>query len=219
VFKDSFFLSRLLLAQLAFLPVSVLLVTVVLNQLLVRREKNALLKKLNMVIGACFTELGTTLLTYFSRLDRATERIAPSLLMGSGWSENEFADIAARVTKLEHEIQCEGRTLEELKKVLLDNRDFFLRLLENPVLLEHQAFTDLLWAVTHLTEELAHREDLYGLSVNDAAHLAGDIERAYRALLVRWIAYMEHLKVEYPYLFSLALRTNPFDTDARPEVS
>jgi hypothetical protein len=30
---------------------------------------------------------------------------------------------------------------------------------------------------------------------------------------------MRHLSVDYPYLFSLAVRTNPFDPDAIPEVS
>jgi len=27
---------------------------------------------------------------------------------------------------------------------------------------------------------------------------------------------MQHLKSAYPYLFSLAMRTNPFDADASP---
>jgi hypothetical protein len=30
---------------------------------------------------------------------------------------------------------------------------------------------------------------------------------------------MQHLKTDYPYLFSLAVRTNPFDPDAKVEVS
>jgi len=29
---------------------------------------------------------------------------------------------------------------------------------------------------------------------------------------------MKHLKTNYPYLFSLAVRTNPFDTNASVEV-
>jgi hypothetical protein len=29
---------------------------------------------------------------------------------------------------------------------------------------------------------------------------------------------MKHLKTEYPYLFSLAMRTNPFDLEASPIV-
>jgi len=38
-------------------------------------------------------------------------------------------------------------------------------------------------------------------------------------LLVReWLSHLEHLKVDYPYLFSLAVRTNPFDPNASAEV-
>jgi len=29
-----------------------------------------------------------------------------------------------------------------------------------------------------------------------------------------WVDYMRHLKNNYPFLFSLAMRTNPFDQDA-----
>ena len=47
--------------------------------------------------------------------------------------------------------------LDELKLFLISKRNFLLMLLENPNLLEHDAFTDLLRAVFHLTEELGFR--------------------------------------------------------------
>jgi hypothetical protein len=34
-----------------------------------------------------------------------------------------------------------------------------------------------------------------------------------------WLEYMEHLKDNYPYLFSLAMRVNPFDKTASPVVT
>jgi len=37
-------------------------------------------------------------------------------------------------------------------------------------------------------------------------------------LLVEWLSYMEHLQDDYPYLFSLAIRTNPFDQDASAAI-
>lgn len=38
-------------------------------------------------------------------------------------------------------------------------------------------------------------------------------------LLAReWLGHVEHLQREYPYLFSLAVRTNPFDAQAAVEV-
>ena len=108
--------------------------------------------------------------------------------------------------------------LEELRSFIIGKRSFLLRLLENPNLLEHDEFTELLWAVFHLAEELSHRESVTGLPETDYDHLAGDIKRAYGLLVREWLSYMEHLKSNYPYLFSLAIRTNPFNPQASVEV-
>lgn len=108
--------------------------------------------------------------------------------------------------------------LAELHNFLVEKRDFMVRLLENPVLLEHESFTELLRAVFHLTEELASREDVTQLPDSDREHLAGDIKRAYTILGDSWLDYMKHLQGNYPYLFSLAMRTNPFDQEASPVV-
>ncbi|MCK7537963.1 MAG: hypothetical protein MZV63_46915 [Marinilabiliales bacterium] len=77
--------------------------------------------------------------------------------------------------------------------------------MENPTLLEHDRFTDLLWAVFHLVEELEMRpESLEGLPAADYAHLSVDVRRAYSRLAGEWLAYALHLKEDYPFLFSLA---------------
>jgi len=44
------------------------------------------------------------------------------------------------------------------------------------------------------------------------------MKRAHVLLIVEWLAYMKHLKINYPYLFSLAVRMNPFDPNASPIV-
>jgi len=36
----------------------------------------------------------------------------------------------------------------------------------------------------------------------------------YRNLATRWVDYMRYLNGDYPYLFPLAMRTNPFDQNA-----
>ena len=69
-----------------------------------------------------------------------------------------------------------------------------------------------------MAEELEVREDLQGLPDEDYQHLYGDIKRVYGQLARQWLEYMEHLKGSYPYLFSLALRTNPFNRSASPVV-
>lgn len=48
--------------------------------------------------------------------------------------------------------------------------------------------------------------------------LSGDIKRAHALLVREWLSHMEHLQRDYPYLFSLAIRTNPFDPNAAVEM-
>jgi hypothetical protein len=81
---------------------------------------------------------------------------------------------------------------------------------ENSNLLEHDTFTEMLWAVFHIADELESRESLDSLPKKDLEHLAIDISRGYKLLVYEWIYYMNHLKKEYPYLYSLAVRKNPF---------
>ncbi|MHB9130606.1 MAG: hypothetical protein ACYDBB_05875 [Armatimonadota bacterium] len=207
-----------LLQDLAFLPIQVLLVTIVLNEAISRREKSERLKKMNMVIGAFFSEIGNALLRQLSAFDQRAEEMRPHLIVTTEWQDAEYA--AAQQYLKVHPFTMSATTgnLVRLKSLLLDHRDMLLRLLENPNLLEHETFTELLWAVNHLTDELWYRDDVHHLSSPDAAHIAGDTRRAYTLLLAEWLAYVKHLHDEYPYIYSLVIRTNPFDTSARVEI-
>jgi hypothetical protein len=213
--KDTFFY---ILQDLAFVPISVLVVTLIIDQLLRMREKRAILKKMNMVIGAFFSEVGTELLKSFLDFDVHYDKIRGNLIVTSNWSSQEFSTVKKSLKVYDYKIESQKGDLESLKSFLTGKREFLLGLLENPNLLEHESFTDLLWAVFHLTEELECRIDLKKLPNTDYTHLSGDIKRAYVLLISEWVAYMKHLKDSYPYLFSLAVRTNPFDPNATPEV-
>lgn len=105
-----------------------------------------------------------------------------------------------------------------LNACLATERGFLLGLLDNPNLLEREGFTDTLLAVVHLAEELSYRETLAKLPESDLKHLAADLQRAYRLLLAEWIGYVRHLKVHYPYMFSLVVRTHPFRKDGSAVV-
>ncbi|NYT05205.1 MAG: hypothetical protein GKC04_02355 [Methanomicrobiales archaeon] len=204
---------------LGFLPINVLLVTIVLNSLLSIRSKREKLQKLNMVIGTFFSEVGTGLLTALSDYDPCGGDIKKELVVKTEWGRDEFDRVSACLASHPFGVDIGVVRLEELREFLMQRRDFLLRLLENPVLLEHESFTELLRAVFHLTEELERRETLVGLPASDYAHLANDIARVYSLLVRQWLDYMRYLKENYPYLFSLAMRTNPFDSEATPVVS
>jgi hypothetical protein len=118
-----------------------------------------------------------------------------------------------------YKVEPEKLDLERLKQYLLVKRDFLLIMMENPNLMEHERFTELLLSVFHLGEELKLRKTIEDLPCEDCDHIAVDINRAYQMLVREWISYMKHLKDNFPYLFSLAMRTNPFDQDASVIVS
>jgi len=218
IFKDAHHIFIYLIGDVAFVFLEVLLVTLILHRLLLHREKQAILKKLNMVIGTFFSEAGTELLKKCSDFDPEAFRITQHLVVTKDWSDEEFANVQKNLSKHESKVDSKKSDISEVKKYLLEKRPFLLRLLENPNLLEHESFTDLLWAVFHLTDELVHRKDFKKLPETDYEHLSGDIKRVYHQLILQWLAYMKHLKQDYPYLFSLAMRTNPFDTDASIEI-
>jgi hypothetical protein len=207
------------LLDVAFIPISALIVTLVINRLLEQREREALLNKLNMVIGAFFSETGTGLMDRLVSFDRGAEHISTHLRFDGHWSPRDFGDARASVSGHEHEVSLDAGDLDDLKTYLLVHRQFLLRLLENQSLLEHADFTDMLWAVFHLTEELAARADLAAMPKADRRHVELDMARAYGRLLAEWLRYLEHLKRMYPYLYSFAVRTNPFDPEADIHVT
>jgi hypothetical protein len=218
IFRDAHHIYIYLLGDIAFIPIEVLLVTIVIHQLLSQREKKAILEKMNMVIGSFFSEVGTRLLTYFSDFDPKLATIREHLIVKDDWSEQNFSRVSKYLKDYDYSVDIKKVDLEGLRAFLLSKREFMLLLLENPTLLEHEPFSELLRAVFHLTEELEQREQVKQLPDKDYYHLTGDIKRAYTSLVQQWLSYVKYLKDNYPYLFSLVMRTNPFDQTASPFV-
>jgi voltage-gated potassium channel len=186
--------------------------------LLSRREKRLRAEKVHMVIEIFYGEVGTDLLSRFTAVDGGLRDMTSTLLVGTGWSETDFQKAARQLSSFRYEVDIHRIDLESLRGFLRDNTTLFLRILENPHLLEHERFADVVRAVLHLKEELIHRESFAHLPETDLDHLAGDVRRAYRLLTAQWLEYMGYLKRNYPYLFSLAVRLNPFDVHRSPVV-
>jgi hypothetical protein len=219
IFRDVHHIFIYLLGDLAFLPIEVLLVVIIIERVLARREMQAKLQKLNMVVGAFFSEIGNRLLQDLLIHFDNREEISRHLNVTQSWTKKHFQKADRFAHQLRVEVDCRNIDLGALKALLQEKREFLLTLLENPSLLEHDRFTDLLWAVTHLDEELAVRSTLIDLPEKDLEHLAGDIKRLYDHLASEWLDYVQHLKLRYPFLFSLILRTHPFQERPSPVIT
>jgi hypothetical protein len=200
--------------SLGFLPISAFLVTLILNELFSIRSRKQRLEKLNMAIETFYSEVGTELLAYLSDCDPGLDEVRNHLMITGDWTDNDFSGLNSFMSGYTYDIDPRKVDLNRVSGFLKERRNFLLRLLENPVLLEHQSFIETLRTVFHLTEELNRRRDPSSLPDSDLDYLKGDLLRVYRNLATQWVDYMRHLNGNYPYLFSPAIRTNPFDQNA-----
>jgi hypothetical protein len=184
-----------------------------------KRERKIRVEKLNIVIGIFYSEVGTRLLELFIHADDQADTLRNTMVIASNWKEKDFLNASLKLRDYHSALDIHKVDLKDLRDFLIDKRTLLISLLENPSLMEHESFTELLWAIFHFCDELTHRKGFKKLPDSDKAHLAGDMNRAYLLLIHRWLHYMIYLQKNYPYLFSLAIRTNPFDKEATPIVT
>jgi len=219
IFRDPHHIIIYLVGHLALMPLEVFLVVIVIERLLSIREKREMMQKLNMVIGVFYSEVGNHLMSYLLPSLEKREEIASNLNIKPHWGPNEFKKATAYCQSLQGIIDPDRIKLRELKEFLVHKRPFLLALMENPNLLENERITDVLWAAFHLDEELECRGTCEGLPASDIQRIAGDIKRLYSHLLLEWLEHVQHLKARYPYLYSLVLRTHPFQEDRSPVIT
>ncbi|MGH4138148.1 hypothetical protein [Clostridium sp.] len=217
IFRDAHHIFIYLVGDLAFIPIEVLLVSLVVDGVIKIRERQGLIEKLNLIIGVYFNEVGTNILKYCTLIDPYLDEIANFLIVKRNWEEKDFKKALEKCKNYNYEIEFHKIDLEKMNEFLLSKRGFLLRLLENPNLLEHETFTHLLTAVFHLEDELSSR-NLSELRDDEKEHLEIDIKRVYNASVSQWVLYMKHLKNTFPYLFVTAMSNNPFDTRSKEAI-
>ena len=205
--------------HLGFIPVDILIVAFLLDEIIERKEKEAMLEKLDMLMSTFFSELGNDLIGQLSAVNKYNTD-TQTLKSIKNWDEKDFD---AKLDELKNasidfqaDIAPEEREefLENLRTLLVGKREFIINLINNPNLLEKEEFTGLINAILHLDEELEHRTDLALVNDADFGHLNGDMQRVYNKLVYEWVYYLRYLYKHHPYMIALIIRTNPFDEDA-----
>ena len=90
IFRDAHHIFIYLLGDIAFVPIEVLLVTLIIHRLLSSREKRSMLKKMNMVIGAFFNEVGTELLDFLTKFLITPGNLMEKLDVDNTWTVSRF---------------------------------------------------------------------------------------------------------------------------------
>jgi hypothetical protein len=200
-----------LFQDIAFVPLQVFIVTLIVEGILNAREKRETIRKMNVVISAFYSEVGTQAIVILSSHVENTHSINNILNVSPDWKDEDFRAAVKNIKLLQYDLYSGKSDIGLLKSFLKDKRHFMLSMFENTNLLEHDTLTDMLWAIFHVSDELESRDSLDSLPEKDLEHLSIDIKRAYGLLIIEWLYYMNHMKREYPYLFSLAVRKSPFN--------
>lgn len=209
--KDTYFYF---LQDVSFVPLQVLFVTFFIDRLMKRQQKASLLKRVYVTIGIFYSELGNDLLKLLFDITSNRADIQKHLQITTKWKPSEFKQAENSLIKNPAMVELTVEKAINIKNFMDSKRTFLLNLLENSNLTEHETFTDTLLAVCHLSDELALRREFAGSPAADIAHLAVDINRAYHGIIREWIFYMNHIRQEYPFLYSLAVRSNPFNSNS-----
>ena len=123
IFQDDHHLFIFFIGDLAFIPIEVLIVTLIIDQLLAAREKRQRLEKLNMVIGMFFSSVGTTLLATLSRADPEIASVQPHLVVGDSWQASQYHDVQVCLDGHRCHIDPGSVDLDALKNGLLLHED------------------------------------------------------------------------------------------------
>ena len=204
--------------HLGFIPVDILLVAFLLDEIIEKKEKEAMLEKLDMLMSTFFSEVGNDLISQLSAANKY-KTSTENLKSIKNWNEEDFdnklAELKDASLDFQADISAEEREefLENLRTLLASKREFIINLINNPNLLEKEEFTELTNAILHLDEELEHRKDLALVTDTDFGHLNGDMKRVYDKLVYEWVNYLKYLYKNYPYMIALVIRANPFDAD------
>lgn len=205
--------------HLGFIPVDILLVAFILDEIIEKKEKEAMLEKLDMLMSTFFSEVGNELISQLSSVNKYKTN-TENLKSIKDWNEDDFDNKLAELKDASIDFQADvpqemrEEFLENLRTLLAGKREFIINLINNPNLLEKEEFTELINSILHLDEELEHRSDFALVNDTDFGHLNGDMQRVYSKLVYEWVYYLKYLYKHYPYMIALIIRTNPFDETA-----
>lgn len=189
------------LMSVCLIPINILAVTIVFENILEYNSKKEKLNKLNMLVGIFFSEIGYELMRIIISSDANAKNLISSF--------SNLNEVEKIIKNHKHNINIHQIDIANLENLISDNNTILITAISNDNVLEHEIFTDLLMSIMHLKEELSFmkKNNLYDI---DFQHLKIDIMRVYKNLTLQWIKYLYHLEKFYPYLYKNAIQVNPF---------
>lgn len=218
IFKDMHHIMIFLFADIAFIPLEVFFVSLILERLINKQDEEKTLKKMHMLVGLFYQKFGDELLSRFVSVSEDMSCTSEHILMNYSWNKKQYSDLRMTIDRYQHKMDIESLDLKSLFELLKENESLIINLISNPSLQENDIFSDLLLSIFHLNDELGNR-DISNIVGDDLTHMEIDCQRVFKLLSAQWVDYMEHLQVSYPYLFLTAALNNPYDKRSKSDIT
>jgi len=175
-----------------------------------REERKKLDRKIHILLGLLFSEIGNKLLGIIQRHDSDINKTKEIFDFGKHYNPKAYRRMLKEINSRKICYKTEDCNFKEMYELISSNKEFLMRMLENPMLLEGEILTELIRNIFHLYEEFTYRLQINDLCKVDIEHLNHDVVKVYKGLLGSWVLYMEYLHTNYPVLHKFNRTEGPF---------
>ncbi len=203
VFHDPTTTEFYLLQDLAFMPITIIVATIVVGEVVNEKEKRERKENTKMVTSTFYTQIGGEMMgVLVNQLENKEEVV--DILQREIHSESDVEDMQQKIRNCSLHMQFDEAVSDRISRMLAENRMALLVLSSNPMILEQRSFTNLLWGLFHLEDEFRLRGSYAEMTQEDRLHLAADFEKVLRLLLLNSVPNAKYLQDMFPSLYQTA---------------
>ncbi len=202
LFRDLDSIKKYIAYHIPFLPIHALVLGILIEEILGWREKREQKRKLNLFLGIFFRQMGVDFYVAMADMVRNRDELDDVIVVDRQWDHRRFRKSQLALQDLKLEMDSDPAKLSAVFKILHERQNEIMDMTRNPNLWEFEELYRALVALFHLIEESRFRGQERQLIASVREHLAKDVGKALKMLLVLWLHYLEFLKGAHPVLFS-----------------
>lgn len=187
-----------ILQDLAFIPISIAITTIVVGNIIDNRAKKEAYEKAAMLRAVFFTDIGRTLM---KRLYDVSDAKTLSYL-------NEAISVKEKQEKIRTcniHVHTDKDTYEFIRTFLTEKQQDLMTLSGNNDLMDQDDFTQLLGGLFHLLDEFSLRGSYDQLKEDDISHMNEDFTKVLILLGVNMAANMDFQQKHFPNFYQKAV--------------
>lgn len=194
--------SKYIAHHIAFLPIHALVLGILIEEILVWREKREKKRKLNLFLGIFFRQMGVDFYVAMAEMVKNRDELDELIVVDKEWDHQRFRKTQFQLQGFDLQMDSDPEKLAKVFSILHERETEIMDMTRNPNLWEFEELYRALVALFHLIEESRFRGKERQLIPSVREHLARDVGKALRMLLGLWLHYLEFLKGAHPVLFS-----------------